>query len=185
MPKVKLPPSEALYPVPVVLVSCGDMNKANIITIAWCGVVCSNPPLISISVRPQRFSHDMISRGGDFVVNIPTEGLLKKADFCGIVSGTATDKFKACGFTKVPSTIVSSPLIEECPVNIECKVIKTLELGVHDMFIGEILAVHADKDVLDKDGRIDHKKTRPIVFNHGEYWGLGKQIGRYGFSSKK
>lgn len=185
MPKVKLPPSEALYPVPVVLVSCGDMDKSNIITIAWCGIVCSNPPLISISVRPQRYSHDIISRSGSFVVNIPTEGLLEKTDFCGMVSGVSTDKFKACGFSKSPSTIVSSPLIEECPVNIECKVIKSLKLGVHDMFIGEILAVHADKDVLNKDGGIDYKKARPIVFNQGEYWGLGKQMGRYGFSSKR
>lgn len=185
MPKVKLPPSEALYPVPVVLVSCGDMNKANIITIAWCGIVCSNPPLISISVRPQRFSHDIISRRGDFVVNVPNEDLLKKADFCGMASGAATDKFKACGFTKSPPTAVSSPLIEECPVNIECKLIKTLNLGVHDMFIGQVMAVHASDDVLGKDARIDYKKAKPVVFNQGEYWGLGKQIGRYGFSSKK
>lgn len=184
MPKIKLPPSEALYPVPVVLVSSGDKDESNIITIAWCGVVCSKPPLLSISVRPSRHSHKIIGRIGNFVVNIPKEELLKKADFCGIVSGSAADKFKACAFTKVQSSIISSPAIGECPVNIECKVVRTLNLGAHDMFIGEIVAVHADQDVLNKDGGIDYKKAKPVVYNRGEYWNLDKKIGYHGFSSR-
>ena len=185
MPKIPLPPSEALYPVPVVLVSSGDKDEANIITIAWCGVVCSKPPMLSISVRPGRHSHKIIKQKGNFVVNIPREDLLKKCDYCGMVSGSNTNKFKACNFTMTPSSKISSPMIEECPVNIECNVIKSLELGAHDIFIGEIVAVHADKDMMSKDGKIDFEKAKPIVYNHGEYWNLGAKIGYYGFSSKK
>ena len=185
MPKRALPPSEALYPVPVVLVSCQDKDKANIITIAWCGVVCSNPPMLSISVRPSRYSHKLIKQGGNFVVNIPCKDLLKKCDYCGIVSGSKADKFKACNFTAAPSSKVSSPRIEECPVNIECSVEKSIELGTHDMFIGRVVAVHADEDIIDKDGNIDFKRAGPVVYNRGEYWNLGTKIGYYGFSSKK
>lgn len=185
MPKIKLPPNEALYPVPVVLVSSGDQDESNIITIAWCGVVCSKPPLISISIRPSRHSYKIISKRGDFAVNIPTEELLKKTDFCGVVSGNAVDKFKACGFTKGASSKISSPIIEECPVNIECKVIKSFNLGTHDIFIGEVVAVQTDGDIIDKDGKIDYNKAKPVVYNRGEYWNLGKKVGYYGFSSKK
>lgn len=185
MSKINLPPNEALYPVPVVLVSSGDKDKANIITIAWCGVVCSKPPLLSISIRPSRHSHKIISESRDFVVNVPREELLERTDFCGMVSGNTVDKFKTCNFTKTPSSKVSSPIIEECPVNIECKVVKSLKLGAHDMFIGEVVAVHADEDVLDKSGNIDYKKAKPFVYNRGEYWNLGTKIGRYGFSSEK
>jgi flavin reductase (DIM6/NTAB) family NADH-FMN oxidoreductase RutF len=185
MPKTLLPPQvEALYPVPVVLVTSGDKDEANVITIAWCGVVCSQPPMLSISVRPSRHSHKLIERCGNFVVNIPDEGLINKTDYCGIVSGSATNKFKACDFTLTPSSKVSSPMIGECPVNIECRVTKRLSLGAHDMFIGEVLAVHVDKSVTGKDGAIDFKKARPFVFNRGEYWSLGAKIGHYGFSSK-
>lgn len=185
MPKIKLPPSEALYPAPVVLVSSGDKDKANIITIAWCGVVCSNPPLLSVSIRPSRYSYGLISSGGDFAINIPGEDMLKKVDFCGIASGNSTDKFKLCNFTKTPSSKISSPIIEECPVNIECKVVKTLNLGTHVMFVGEVMAIHVDQKILGKDTKIDYKKACPVVYNQGEYWNLGKKIGHYGFSSKK
>jgi len=185
MPKINFPPNEALYPLPVVLVSSGDKDRANIITIAWCGVVSSEPPLLSVSIRPSRYSHKIVSEVGDFVINIPSEKLLKKTDFCGIVSGSCSvDKFKSCGFTKIASLKVSSPIIAQCPVNIECKVIKSLKLGAHDMFIGEVLAVHVDKDILNKNGGIDYTKAKPFVFNRGEYWNLGKKIGHYGFSSK-
>jgi flavin reductase (DIM6/NTAB) family NADH-FMN oxidoreductase RutF len=185
MPKTRLPPNEALYPAPVVLVSCAHRNKANIIAIAWCGVVCSEPPLLSISVRPSRHSYSIIKEAHDFVVNIPDEPLLEKCDFCGITSGKTTDKFGACGFTKSPAYEVSSPLIEECPVNIECRLVKTVELGTHEMFIGQVVAVHADDDILDARGNIDYKKAAPIVYNRGEYWGLGKRLGTHGFSSRK
>ena len=186
MPKLELPPSESLYPVPVVLVSCIDLNsnRPNIITIAWCGIVCSNPPLITISIRPSRYSHSLIANAKDFVINIPTCALLEKCDFCGMNSGKDVDKFKACSFTSAPSSKISSPMIKECPVNIECKLTSITALGAHDMFTGEVILVHADKDIINKNGRIDYSKTSPIVFNQGEYWSLGKQIGRYGLSAK-
>ncbi|MCX5666329.1 MAG: flavin reductase family protein [Candidatus Omnitrophica bacterium] len=184
MPRLELPPSEALYPVPVALVSCGNRDRANIITIAWCGVVCSKPPILTISVRPSRYSSNLIKESGDFVLNIPTQDLLKEVDICGTVSGTDKDKFKLCNFTKIDPSIVRSPMIEECPANIECKVTKILSLGAHDMFMGEVVKVHHDRSVLDKEGRMDYSKAAPIVYNQGEYWSLGKRVGRYGFSAK-
>lgn len=186
MAKLEFPPSESLYPVPVVLVSCIDKKgeRANIITIAWCGIVCSNPPLMSISIRPSRYSNDLITQTGDFAVNIPTQEIIKKADMCGLASGKDKDKFKSYGFTKMASSKISSPLIKECPVNIECKLQSVTKLGSHDMFIGEVVSVHIDEEIADKGGHIDYKKARPFVFNRGEYWNLGKCIGSYGYSAK-
>lgn len=186
MPKILFPPSEALYPTPLVLVSSIDRNKNknNIITIAWCGVVCSRPPLLSISIRPSRYSHGLISEAGDFVVNIPTKDQLKKVDRCGIVSGKEIDKFSACSFTAEPSSKISSPAIRECPVNIECILKDTFRLGSHDMFIGEVVSVGVDEEVIGPNGRIDYKKARPFVYNQGEYWDLGERIGHYGFSKE-
>ncbi len=185
MAKIKLPPSEGLFPVPVVLVSCLDKKtkKTNIITIAWCGVVCSNPPLLSVSIRPSRYSHEIICRSGDFVINIPTRDILKQADACGIKSGRDMDKFKECSFTKISSSEISSPMIKECPVNIECRLKDTVKLGAHDMFIAEVVAIHADAAVT-TSGRLDFNKIKPFVYNQGEYWSLGEQIGAYGFSAR-
>lgn len=186
MTKIALPPSEALYPVPVVLVSC--LNKegtsSSIITIAWCGVVSTKPPALSISIRPSRFSYKLIKETGDFVVNIPTEDLMIKSDMCGMKSGRAVDKFKLCSFTKIPSSKISSPMIQECPINIECRLKHTISLGSHDMFIGEVVAVHVDDRILDDKGGIDYKLARPFVYNQGEYWNLGKKIGHYGCSAR-
>jgi flavin reductase (DIM6/NTAB) family NADH-FMN oxidoreductase RutF len=186
MKKLEMPPSEALYPVPVVLVSSIDKpaDKANIITIAWCGIICSNPPLVSISIRPSRHSHKLIKETGDFVINIPTGDMIKKVDLCGIRSGKDIDKFRACSFSAQPSSKVSSPMIKECPVNIECKLKNIASLGVHDMFIGEVVSVHTDESVIGENGDIDYGKAKPIVFNQGEYWDLGKKIGTYGFSAR-
>jgi len=175
MSKLELSPGEALYPVPVVLVSCGNSDRANIITIAWCGVACSKPPLLTISIRPSRYSNGLIREGGDFVINIPNQNLLKETDVCGIVSGRDKDKFELCGFTKSMASIVKPPMIKECATNIECKVTNVLSLGAHDMFIGEVVKVHHDSSV---------PKAAPIVYNQGEYWSLGKKIGRYGFSAE-
>lgn len=185
MSKIKLSPSEGLYPVPVVLVSCldKDTKNSNIITIAWCGVVCSVPPLLSISIRPSRYSHKIITQTGDFVINIPTSDIIKEADMCGVRSGRDMDKFKECAFTKIPSSKISSPIIKECPVNIECKLKSVTQLGTHDMFIGEVVAIHADENIV-AGGRIDFKKAKPFVYNQGEYWNLGEQIGHYGYSAR-
>ena len=186
MAKSLLPPYEALYPAPVVLVSCthADTKKKNIITIAWCGIVCSKPPQISISIRPSRLSHKMISESREFVINIPTKNILKATDFCGMQSGNHIDKFKEAGLTPMAATKISSPIIKECPVNIECILKHVLPLGTHDMFIGEVVAVHVDEDLLGPDRKIDYSKAAPLVYNQGEYWDLGKSIGFYGYSSK-
>ncbi len=184
MPKLELSPSEALYPVPVVLVSCGSRDRANIITIAWCGVACSKPPIVSISIRPSRYSNGIIRETCDFVINIPSRKLLKETDICGTVSGRDKDKFGLCGFTKSDPSIVKSPMIKECPTNIECKVTQILSLGTHDMFLGEVVKVHHETSILGKEGKANYFKAAPIVYNQGEYWSLGKRIGRYGFSAE-
>ena len=186
MSKRVFPPREALYPAPVVLVSSTDNTgkHSNIVTVAWCGIVCSNPPMLSVSLRPSRHSNKLIRDTGDFVVNIPSKDILRKVDMCGIVSGKGTDKFKLCSFTARPSTKIRSPIINECPVNIECKLKSVANLGVHDIFIGEILAVHVDDAIINKDGGIDYEKAAPFVYTQGEYWDLGKKIGYYGFSKK-
>lgn len=186
MSKRELPPSEALYPVPVVLVSCRDISKnnTNIITLAWCGVVCSKPPMLGVSIRPSRHTHKLIKETGDFVVNIPSVKILKEADMCGIRSGRDTDKFKAAYFTEERSAKISSPMISQCPVNIECVLKHTIKLGAHDLFIGEVVSVHADDDILQYNGSIDHDKTMPFVYVQGEYREVGGKIGYYGFSAK-
>lgn len=185
MAKKRKPPSEALFPVPTVLVSCaGPDGKANIITIAWTGVVCSSPPLVSISVRPSRYSHGLIRETGEFVLNIPGLRHVKETDWCGIVSGRKTDKFKGTGFTQEKASEIRVPLIKECPVNIECRTRQVLNLGAHDLFIAEVLAVHYDEEVLDKDGSVCIEKAAPFTYNQGEYWSLGRKIGSYGFSGK-
>lgn len=187
MPKREFPPSEALYPVPVVLVSCADKaaGRANIITLAWCGVVCSKPPMLGISIRPSRLSHRLIKETKDFVVNIPSVKILKETDLCGVISGKDTDKFKACSFTKKASSKVSSPMIAECPVNIECVLKSVIELGTHDLFIGEVAAVHADEGILSPGGSIDYGLAMPFVYTQGEYRELGGKVGLYGFSKQK
>lgn len=185
MGKKQLKPYEALYAVPVVLISCiGRDAKPNIITIAWAGVICSDPAAISISIRPSRYSHKLIKETSEFVVNIPNEKYLMETDYCGTVSGKDIDKFKQTKFTPLPATKVKAPLIKECPVNIECKVRDIIKLGAHDMFLGNIIAVSADEEVLNSYGGVDYSKTRPIVYNQGQYWSLNKRIGEYGVSRK-
>jgi len=177
---------EALYAVPTVLVTCIDKdNKPNIITIAWTGVVSSGPPSVSISIRPGRYSFDLIKNQKEFAVNIPNEQLLRQTDYCGVVSGRKVDKFKETGLTAIPASKIKSPLIKECPVNIECKLANAIDLGCHYMFVGEVLCVHADKSVLDTQGEIDYSKTKPITYNQGEYWSLGQKLGFYGISKGK
>ncbi len=184
MPKTAFPPHEALYPAPCVLVTSHDLTakKDNIITIAWCGVASSKPPILSISIRPSRLSHSIIKAAGEFVINIPTRDLLRQVDLCGTISGRKTDKFQLCGFHKDPAINVRAPLIKECPVNIECKLKETIPLGSHDMFLGEVQCVHADEGVLKNDKDIDYRKALPLVYNLGEYWDLGGLLGTYGYS---
>jgi len=179
-------PGNILYPVPAALVSCCDKEgRANLITIAWTGTVCSEPPMVSISVRKSRFSHKLISETGEFVINLTTEELAAVTDTCGVRSGRDVDKFKAYGLTPCESKTVRAPGVLESPVNIECKVIKTLELGSHDMFIAEVTCVQADEEYMDKNGRFHLEKAGLIAYSHGSYFALGRQLGTFGFSVRK
>lgn len=180
VPKIVKKPFVALRPVPVVLVSCGHGEKANIISIAWTGVLCSNPPQVGIGVRPDRHSHGLIQETGEFVVNVPGEGLLDEVEYCGFVSGRDADKFARQGLTPVPGSAMRTPIIAECPINLECRLVHTLPLGSHDLLVGEVVAVQLSEEVLDGRGRVDNDKLKPVLFTGNEYWGLGSLLGRYG-----
>jgi len=185
MTKVTKKPTTVLYPVPAVLVSCGSGERANIITLAWVGTLCSKPPLVGISVRPSRYSHGLIEETSEFVINLPSAEQVRWVDHCGVVSGRDEDKWAACDFTPAPATEVQAPIIAECPVNIECRVRQTLSLGSHDLFISEVVAVQVDETVLDERGRIDLTKARPFAFLNGEYRQVGELLGRIGYSKKR
>ena len=184
MTKVTKKPGTVLYPVPAVLVSSGTGEHANIITLAWVGTLCSDPPLVGIGVRPSRHSHGLIKEVGEFVVNLPSAQQLKWVDYCGIVSGRDEDKWAACGFTPAPASQVQVPLIAECPVNVECRLHQTLSLGSHDLFIGQVVAVQMDEAVLDERGRLDLAKASPFAYLNGEYREIGKRLGTFGYSRK-
>jgi flavin reductase (DIM6/NTAB) family NADH-FMN oxidoreductase RutF len=182
--KKVLQAATALFPVPIVMVTTIEDGRPNIITLAWVGTVCSNPPMLSISVRPATYSHGLLTRTREFVVNIPGAGLLKEMDMCGMVSGRDTDKFALTGLTAMPASQVQAPLIAECPVNIECRVKEIIHLGLHDLFIGEILAVQVDDAVLDEKGRVDAAKVAPVAFAGSSYWAVGECLGDMGFSRR-
>jgi flavin reductase (DIM6/NTAB) family NADH-FMN oxidoreductase RutF len=184
--KIKKKPYTALFPCPVVLVTCVDPKRvANIITLAWAGTVCSEPPAVGLGIRPSRYSHNLIKNSKEFVVNIPPARLVKETDYCGVTSGKDVDKFTETRLTPEPADKVKAPLIRECPVNMECKLKSTVPLGAHHLFIGEIVQVHIDQDVLDEKGHIDFKKADPFTYNQGEYWTLNKKIGTYGYSKQE
>ncbi len=184
--KTEMKPGNMLYPLPVVLVSVHDgQGHDNLLTIGWAGTVCSDPPMVSISVRKERYSYDMIEKTKEFVVNVTTEETAFATDLCGVKSGRDMDKWKAAGLTRGKAVKVGAPVVAECPVNIECRVTQALELGTHVMFLGEVVAVQAGKEWFDENGRFMLEKTRPIAYCHGEYYGLGKKLGTYGYSVRK
>lgn len=186
MTKVNFKPGTMVYPVPVVMVSCGTSeSEYNIITIAWTGTICSDPAMTYISVRKERHSYDLIMKSKEFVINLTTEQLAFATDFCGVKSGRDINKFEAMNLTPLPSTKISSPLIKECPVNIECKVTQVIELGSHDMFIAEVVAVNVDEKLIDNTGKFDLEKSNLICYSHGQYYGLTKSIGKFGYSIMK
>ncbi len=176
--KRRFNPSTAVLPCPVILLSVAGSERPNIITISWVANVCSAPPTVVVGIRPTRHSHGLVTETGDFVVNIPSEEQLEKAVLCGTRSGRDHDKFTECGFTAVPGTKVKSPLIRECPVNIECVVQQTMKLGVHDLFIAEVVAVHIAESMLDERGRLDVSKLKPFTYVPltGHYWSLGSLL---------
>ncbi len=175
-------PGPYLYPLPVVLVTCGIGEKANLITLSWVGMLCSTPPTIGIGVRPERHSHHLIREVGEFVVNLPTAEQARQADYCGRVSGEGHDKWAACGFTRTPASQVKVPLIAECPVNLECRLRHTVPLGSHDLFIGEVVAVHIDDSLLDEQGRVDFARLSPFLYTGRDYYRLGERLAPVGFS---
>lgn len=175
-----------LYPVPAVMVSCKRPGeRSNIITVAWAGTVCSDPAMVSISVRPERYSHDIIEETGEFVINLVTERLTRSCDWCGVKSGSEYDKFREMKLTEYVSEFMDTPAIAESPVNIYCKVIKTENLGSHDMFIGEVKGVTVDDSFMDDKGRFALEECGLITYSHGEYYALGRKLGKFGYSVRK
>lgn len=186
MAKQAWKPGNLLYPAPAVMVSCGrEGAKPNIITIAWCGTICSDPPMLSISIRPERYSYGIIRETNEFVVNLNTEKLAYATDFCGVKSGRDTDKFHQMGLTPFPSKHIKAPGIAESPVNIECRVLQVIPLGSHDMFLAEVVGVSVEDSYLDEGGKFHLNDTGIVAYSHGEYWTLGEQIGKFGYSVKK
>ncbi|EKD82979.1 MAG: flavin reductase protein [uncultured bacterium] len=179
-------PTTILAPVPAVMVTCkGNEGRPNIITIAWVGTVCSEPPMLSISVRPERYSYQLIKETGEFVVNLADRQTAKATDLCGVISGRDHDKFHETGLSIGRSTTLKTPIIMECPINIECKVEKELALGSHNMFIARITAVQISQQLVDDKGCLHIENAALVGFAHGHYYQLGKQIGQFGFSVKK
>ncbi|MGD2143111.1 MAG: flavin reductase family protein [Anaerolineae bacterium] len=185
MGKVIRKPTTALYPLPAVLVSCGVGSEANIITLAWAGTLCSDPPLVGLGVRPSRHSHQLIRDRGEFVVNLPKADQVASVDHCGMVSGRHEDKWATCSFTPTAAREVKVPLIAECPVNIECRLHETVSLGSHDLFIGRVVAVQVDEGMLDPRGRLDVVEAGAFAYLNGEYRRVGELLGRFGFSKRR
>lgn len=179
-------PGNMLYPLPVVMVSvCDKAGRSNIITVAWAGTICTNPAMVYISVRPERHSYKMLQETGEFVINLTTKDLVFATDFCGVKSGRDIDKFKACKLTPIPGQHVKAPMIQESPVNIECRVTEVKELGSHHMFLAEVLAVHADEQYMNEKNKFCLEKAEPIVYSHGAYLMTGDVLGTFGFSVRK
>ncbi len=185
--KVPFKPGTLIYPLPAVMVSCGDEpNNYNILTIAWTGTVCSDPPMCYISVRHERHSYDLIKRTGEFVINLTTTSLVHATDWCGVRSGREYNKFKEMHLTPQQGQVVKAPLIAESPLNIECRVRDIRPLGTHDMFLADVVAVDAEDNLIDKTtGAFQLNHAQPIAFSHGKYYSLGEKLGSFGFSVKK
>lgn len=177
--------STLLNPEPPVLVSCGPAGAPNLITVGWCGTICTQPSMVSISVRPERYSHHLIKESGEFVINLPTESLVRAVDWCGVKSGRDVDKFSAMHLTPSPAAKVGTVLVEESPVNLECKVTQVIPLGSHDLFLAEVVAVDVDERLLDESGKLCLNKANLIVYSHGDYLALGRKLGSFGYSVRK
>lgn len=179
-------PGNMLNPVPAVMVSVTDKEgKSNIITVAWAGTVCTNPPMVSISVRPSRYSYQILEETGEFVINLTNESLVKACDYCGVVSGRDVDKFAKTGLTSIPMEHVHAMGIDESPVNMECKITEKRELGSHTMFIAEVVGVTVDDQYMDETGKFHINESGLVMYSHGEYFALGKKLGKFGYSVKK
>lgn len=186
MAKQKWKPGNMVYPLPAVLVSCGDKaGNINVMTAAWTGTICSDPPMVYVSVRKERYSHHMIQETGEYVINLTTEKLAWATDFCGVRSGRDMDKFKEMKLTPVQGELEYAPMVAESPVSIECRVTNVMELGSHDMFMAEVTAVYADEQYMDEKGTFHLEKAAPLVYSHGQYYGLGRHLGGFGYAVRK
>ena len=185
MSKVTWKPGPFLYPLPVVMVSCGTMEKSNIITVAWTGILNTNPATVYIAVRPTRYSYQLIKEQGEFVINLTNKNLARATDWCGVKTGAQVDKFKEMKLTKEKANFVKCPMIKESPVSVECKVREIQEMGSHHVFVADVLAINADKQYIDEKGAFDISKCDLIAYANGHYYTLGKKIGKFGFSVQK
>lgn len=185
MSKTMWKPGTFVYPIPAVMVSCGDFENSNIITVAWTGILNTNPAMVYISVRPERYSYNLIKESGEFVINLTTESLAYATDWCGVKSGANVDKFKEMKLTKQKANFIKCPMIEESPVSVECKVKEIRELGTHHMFVAEVLAINADDKYIDEKGGFDISKCNLMAYANGGYYPLGKKIGKFGYSVEK
>lgn len=185
MDKVVWKPGTFLYPIPAVMVSCGSMEESNIITVAWTGIINSDPAMVYISVRPDRYSYNIIKKTGEFVINLTNKDLVYATDWCGVKSGAKVDKFQEMKLTKQKLSVVNCPGISESPVSIECKVKEVKEIGSHHMFIAEVVAVNASEEYINEKGAFDISKCNLVAYANGKYYSLGEQIGTFGYSVKK
>ena len=185
MPKVEWKPGTFVYPIPAVMVTSGNMEKSNIITVAWTGILNTNPAIVYISVRPERYSYNLIKENKEFIINLTTEQLAYATDWCGVKSGKNVDKFKEMKLTKEKAKHVKCPSIKESPVSIECKVIDIKEYGSHHTFIAEVLSIDADEKYIDEKGAFDISKCNLIAYANGGYYSLGKKLGKFGYSVEK
>ena len=185
MPKQSWKGSTLLGPLPAALVSCGTMENPNVLTVAWCGILSTDPPRAYISVRPGRFSHKFLEKNGEFVINLTTEKLARATDFAGIYTGAKVDKFAKLSLTPIASENVAPPTIKESPLALECRVFDVISMGTHDVFMADIISVSADEEYFDENDKLRLDKAGLIAYSHGEYYALGKRIGRFGFSATK
>jgi len=185
MAKISWPPATLLAPVPAVLVTSGTVETPNACTVAWTGIINSEPPMTYISLRPSRYSHKIISETGEFVINLTTGSLAKATDACGIYTGAKMNKIKAYSLTAEKATKVSAPTLAQSPVSLECRVTEVKHLGTHDMFLAEIVAVDVEESLIDGNGKLDLRKTNLIAYSHGDYIQLGKKVGSFGYSARK
>lgn len=174
-----------LAPVPPALVSCGTGEEKNVLTVAWTGVISTKPPRVSISVRPTRHSYHLIKESGEFVINLPTEALCRAVDFCGMYTGAKVDKFAKCNLSAIPSSVVACPSIAESPLSLECRVFDVIPLGSHDLFLADIVAVTADDALFDGAGKLRLDRASLLAYAHGEYFALGRRLGKFGFAATK
>ncbi len=185
MSKVIWKPAALLSPLPVVLVSCGTVEKPNALAVAWTGIINTNPAMVYVSIRPERHSHKLINESGEFVINLVTNSLVRKTDQCGVYTGAKINKFQKFSLTAEKSSKITAPIIKESPINIECKVEKVIELGSHDMFIAKVVAINVEENLINSDGKLDMRNAKLVAYSHGDYLELGKKVGTFGYSVKK